>query len=488
MSLGCFFANKLVNYINGELTAPKDNNYLDVYNPATGIAYTKVPESTAVDLDAAICSAKEAFRDWQKVSHQERAQWLRKLANGIEKYSNELAIAESCNTGKPISLAKNLDIARSAANFLFYADAITQFRSDCYSSDPNIINYNLKQPLGIVACISPWNLPLYLLTWKIAPALVTGNCVIAKPSEITPVTATLLAEICAEINFPKGVLSILHGSGNNIGNMIVEHQDISAISFTGGTQTGKKLAVKAAQNLKKVSLELGGKNPAIIFADCDLDKTIDIVVKSAFTNQGQVCLCNSRIYIQDNIYEKFKHKFIEKVADIKIGDPQDIHTQFGAISNKNHYEKILNYIRIAKEDGGSILYGGEPVTIAGRCQSGYFIKPTVIENIPSKSVVNQHEIFGPVITLNKFSTMSEAIFLANDTIYGLATSIFTNDINKANMVAREIKSGIVWINNWMIRDLRTPFGGCKDSGIGREGGDYSLNFFTENKNICITYG
>lgn len=488
MSLEFGTANKLVNYMNGELTAPKDNKYLKVFNPATGQAYTHVPDSTKNDLDAAVHAAKNACRDWQNTTLLERADWLRKLAKSIKKYSTELALAECRNTGKPISLAKSLDIPRAAANFEFYADAITQFKTDCYPMDNNCINYTLKEPLGVVACISPWNLPLYLLTWKVAPALVTGNCVIAKPSEVTPVTATMLAEICVELNFPKGVLSILHGTGNNIGELIVNHPEINAISFTGGTETGKKIAASAGSNLKKVSLELGGKNPAIVLDDCDLDKTIDIIIKSAFSNQGQICLCNSRIYIQDKVYDRFKSQLIERVAMIKIGDPEDIDTQFGAITNKQHYEKIIAYINAAKEEGGSVLCGGDSPSIGGRCQSGYFIVPTVLENIAQDSIVNQHEIFGPVITLNKFSNIEEVIILANNSNYGLATCIFTHDINKANTIARQIKSGIVWVNAWMVRDLRTPFGGCKNSGIGREGGEYSLNFFTENKNICINYG
>lgn len=477
---------KLFNYINGELTAPRQNHYIEVCNPATGEVYTQAPNSTLEDLNAACASAKKNQPMWAGLEAQERANWLRKLADGIKKYGDELALAECRDTGKPISIARSLDIPRCSANFEFFADAITQYHTECYPMQ-NAVNYTLREPLGIVACISPWNLPLYLLTWKIAPALVTGNCVIAKPSEITPNTANVLAQICKEVDFPAGVLSILHGQGSQIGDLITEHPDISAVSFTGGTATGTHISERCAKKLKKVSLELGGKNPAIVFSDCDLDKTVKTIVRSAFANQGQVCLCNSRIYIEDELYPDFREKFISETQKLKIGDPEEITTNFGAITNLAQYDKILSAIEQAKNNKANILLGGNKLYLDGRCSGGSFIEPTIMENLSLDCETNQNEIFGPVVTLNKFSSEEEAVKLANGTKYGLAATVFSNNIGKAHRVAAKIQSGVVWINEWMQRDLRIHFGGMKQSGIGREGGFNSLNFFTETKNIYFNY-
>lgn len=480
----------IYNYINGELSNPIENNYLDVTNPATGEIYSKVPDSSLSDLDAAISAAKKALYNWRNTSIQDRSNWLRKLSEQIRKNIDKLALAESIDTGKPISLAKSLDIPRSSYNLEFYADLITSYNNKSYFTNINnnqAINYTLKHPLGIVACISPWNLPLYLLTWKIAPALVTGNCVIAKPSEVTPYTASLLAELCNEINFPAGVLSILHGSGSKIGELITTHPDISAISFTGGTKTGAHIAQQAVKHLKKISLELGGKNPAIVFADCDIDKTVDIISKSAFTNQGQICLCNSRIYIESKIYNIFKEKLINKTNNIKIGHPQNNTTEFGAITSKLQYEKILNIIDHAViNNNGSLLTNLDYKNYKNKEHpNGYYIKPTILENLDINTEINQEETFGPVITLSKFDSEEEAIELANNTKYGLAACVFSNTISTANRVASKIQAGTVWINHWMLRELKAPFGGMKASGIGREGGYNSLDFFTEEQNICF---
>lgn len=398
-----------------------------------------------------------------------------------------LAEAEAIDNGKPITLAKNVDIYRASANIRFFAQAITQFSSESHAMEDVAINYTLRDPIGVVGCISPWNLPLYLFTWKIAPALASGNAVIAKPSEITPMTAFLFSKLCIEAGLPDGVLNILHGTGPSIGGPLTTHPKIKALSFTGGTATGAQITKVTAGMFKKLSLELGGKNPTLVFADCDFEDTVNNVVRAAFSNQGQICLCGSRIYIERPIYEKFKLAFVEKVQQIKIGDPLQTDTQHGALVSKAHMEKVLSYIELAQEEGGTILTGGNQVTLEGRCENGFFVEPTVIEGLTNHCRTNQEEIFGPVCTIMPFDTDDEAIILANGTEYGLASSVWTNDLKRAHRVAKEIEAGIVWINCWLLRDLRTPFGGVKSSGVGREGGLEALRFFTEAKNVCVKY-
>ncbi len=477
---------QIQNYINGELKAPASNQYFDNVEPATGKVYSQIPESNNVDLDEAVAAAQAAQPAWAALSIEERSRLLMKLADAVEARSDELARAEAIDNGKPIMLAKMVDCYRASANIRFFASVIVSNSSESHSMGDEGINYTLRDPIGIVGCISPWNLPLYLFTWKIAPALATGNVVIAKPSEVTPMTAYLFSQICAEI-LPKGVLNILHGHGGEVGDQIIRHPKIKAISFTGGTATGKHIASVAAPMFKKLSLELGGKNPTLVFADCDFDKTVSEVTRAAFANQGQICLCGSRIYIERPIYEKFKQAMIERVNKIRIGDPLEEATQHGATVSEAHMNKVLSYIELAKEEGGTVLTGGERLQMPGRLENGYFIAPTVIEGLPLHCRTNQEEIFGPVCTIAPFDSDDEAVELANGTEYGLATSVWSNDVKRCHKLAKQLHFGIVWINTWLMRDLRTPFGGMKASGVGREGGEEALRFFTEPKNVCVKY-
>jgi len=477
----------LSNYIDGNSCPPVSGHYLDNFEPATGKKYGLIPDSDKNDVALAVEAAKKAFPVWSSLSNEKRSDWLLKIASAIEDKIELFAQAESKDNGKPVNLAKSMDIPRAVANFRFFAHAITQYSSESHHLQGIGINYTLRQAIGIVGCISPWNLPLYLLTWKIAPALAAGNTVVAKPSEITPYTAYLLSEVCVEIGLPAGVLNFVHGFGPKVGETICIHPDVKAISFTGGTATGKKIASVAAPLFKKLSLELGGKNPTIIFADCNYEKMLQTTVRSAFTNQGQICLCGSRIYIERPLYEKFKDDFVRKVSELKIGDPDEKDTKMGAIVSEGHMNKILSYIQLAVEEGGEILTGGSRTILSGRCAQGWFIQPTVIEGLSPFCRTNQEEIFGPVVTIAPFDTEEEVIRLANSTVFGLAATLWTENITKAHSMAEKLENGIVWINCWLVRDLRTPFGGVKNSGVGREGGIEALHFFTEAKNICISY-
>jgi aminomuconate-semialdehyde/2-hydroxymuconate-6-semialdehyde dehydrogenase len=412
---------------------------------------------------------------------------MMRVSDLILRDLNKLALAESIDNGKPVSLARAVDIPRAAANFKFYATAAMHFASESHGTSGHSINYTLRQPIGVVGCISPWNLPLYLFTWKIAPALAAGNCVVAKPSEITPMTAFLLSELCIEAGFPPGVLNIVHGTGPGAGAAIVEHNDVAAISFTGGTATGEWIAREAAPKFKKLSLELGGKNPNIIFADCDYEDMLETSVRSSFSNQGQICLCGSRIFVERTIYQKFRDDFVAKVRALTVGDPLEPESNIGAVVSKPHMEKVLSYIELAKEEGGLILCGGENIEVDGRCTGGYFLEPTVIENLSHDCRTNQEEIFGPVVTIMPFDKEEEVLQYANSVKYGLAATLWTSDLKRAHKMAEKLECGIVWVNTWMMRDLRTPFGGVKASGMGREGGFEALRFFTEEKNVCIAY-
>jgi aminomuconate-semialdehyde/2-hydroxymuconate-6-semialdehyde dehydrogenase len=476
---------KLLNYINGELVNPIGNTWLDNYEPATGNVYSQIPDSDERDVQLAVKAASAAFEEWSGFSNEKRSDLILKVAALIEERMDEFVAAESKDNGKPLKLARAVDIPRAISNFKFFATGILHFASESHYMQGVGVNYTTRKPIGVVGCISPWNLPLYLFTWKIAPALAAGNCVIAKPSEITPYTAYLLSQVCIDAGLPKGVLNIVHGLGGKVGQAIVEHADIKAISFTGGTETGKRIASIAAPMFKKMSLELGGKNPNIIFADADMEDAVKTSVLSSFSNQGQICLCGSRIFVQKDVYEQFKIAFIEKVKSLKVGDPQEENTNVGAVVSLPHQEKILSYIQLAKEEGGVVLQGGNKVNLEGRCAQGYFVEPTVIEGLAYNCRTNQEEIFGPVVTLTPFETEEEALQMANSVRYGLAASVWTNDLKRAHRVADKIESGIVWINSWMVRDLRTPFGGVKQSGVGREGGWEALRFFTEAKNIFI---
>jgi aminomuconate-semialdehyde/2-hydroxymuconate-6-semialdehyde dehydrogenase len=477
--------NKISNYIDGKLQAPIAGGYMDLYDPSKGEVYAQVPSSDAKDVELAYASAEAAFEDWSNTSIDERSRILHKIADLIEDNLEILAKAESLDNGKPIWLAKKVDIPRASSNFRFFAQAITQFSTSAHEMT-NAINYTLRQPLGVVATISPWNLPLYLFTWKIAPALAAGNTVIAKPSEVTPMSAYLLSELCIEAGLPKGVLNIIHGDGLQVGAELSKHKKIKAISFTGSTRVGAEIAKVAAPMFKKVSLEMGGKNPNIIFADCDYDKMLRTTINSSFANQGQICLCGSRIYVERSIYDKFKKDFVEKTKAMKVGPPDQKDTKLGALVSKAHYEKVLSHIEIAKSEGGHILTGGEAIFPAGH-EKGWYIAPTIIDGLPNMCRTNQEEIFGPVVTIMPFDTEEEALSYANSTDYGLSATVWTENLSRANRMAKHIHAGIIWINTWLLRDLRTPFGGVKNSGVGREGGFEALRFFTEPKNVCIQF-
>lgn len=478
---------QLLNYINGALVPPQSGTYLDNYEPATGKVYSQIPDSDERDINLATEAARLAFPAWSAMRIEERSAILERISQGIQDRLEFLAEAESRDNGKPLWLARTVDIPRARDNFHFFATAILHFASESHTGSPEVINYTLRKPIGVAGCISPWNLPLYLFTWKIAPALAAGNCVVAKPSEITPMTAFLLSEICMDAGLPAGVLNIVHGLGSKVGDAISSHPDISMVSFTGGTATGKRIASIAAPMFKKLSLELGGKNPNIIFADCDFEKMLKTTLNSSFSNQGQICLCGSRIFIERSIYEKFKSRFVEEVNNMRVGDPMDEHSRMGAIVSEAHFEKVKSYIALAQEEGGTVLSGGVPVNPGGRCSEGWFLRPTVIEGLAYDCRTNMEEIFGPVVTLTPFDTEEEVLMYANATEYGLAATVWTENLSRAHRMAASIKSGIVWINCWLLRDLRTPFGGMKNSGVGREGGWEALRFFTEPKNVCIKF-
>jgi len=477
----------LHHYINGELRPSATDRWLDNYEPATGQVYARIADAGQAELEAAVAAAQQAFPVWSRTPAEERAQWLLKLAAALEAQLETFAQAESRDNGKPVSLARKLDIPRAVANLRFYAAAATQFASEAHPMEQGALNYTLRQPLGVVGCISPWNLPLYLFTWKIAPALAAGNCVIAKPSEITPYTAYLFSALCRDAGLPPGVLNVLHGHGAGIGQQIVEHPAIKAISFTGGTHTGARIAASAAPLFKKLSLELGGKNASIVFADCDFDLTLRETLRAAFSNQGEICLCGSRILVERKLYNRFRDAFVAQAAALRVGDPQDAATDQGALVSEAHMHKVLSCIETARAEGGKLLTGGERVRINGRCNAGWFVAPTVIENLDASSRTNQEEIFGPVVTLLPFESEADAIALANSTRYGLAGSVWTQDLGRAHRVAAAVDAGLLWINCWMLRDLRVPMGGMKDSGVGREGGFDALRFFTEAKNVCVKY-
>lgn len=478
----------LENYIGGNFIGPLSGKFLDGINPATAEVYYQTPNSNEKDIEVAVHAAQKAFQEWSNSSTETRFRILNRIADLIDGHLEELALAETNDNGKPLWLSKQVDIRRASDNFRFFATGIMHFAGEShFTNDKSAINYTLRQPVGIVGCISPWNLPLYLFTWKIAPALAAGNCVIAKPSEVTPVTSFLLGKICKEAGLPDGVLNIVHGDGINCGEAIIRHPGIKAVSFTGSTRAGERIASIAAPMFKKLSLELGGKNPTIIFADCDWEKLFKEIIRSSFGNQGQICLCGSRILIEKKAYEEFKKHFVDITTKQNVGDPLEGASKQGAIASKAHFEKVMNCIEIAKQEGGKILCGGKSVKVDGRCANGYFIEPTIIEGLGPNCKTNQEEIFGPVVTLQPFETEEEALQLANATNYGLAASIWTQDASRANRMAANVQSGIIWVNCWLLRDLRTPFGGMKNSGVGREGGWEALKFFTEVKNVCVQF-
>ncbi|MCC6463157.1 MAG: aldehyde dehydrogenase [Saprospiraceae bacterium] len=474
----------LQNFINGQFVAPAGGQYLDNYNPATGQVYGKIPDSGPEDVEAAVAAATAAFPAWAAMPLEQRHDILRGISDGILAKLDHLAEAESLDSGKTISTARSVDIPRAALNFKFFATALLHFASESHQM-PGALSYTLRQPLGVVGGISPWNLPLYLFTWKIAPALAAGNCVVGKPSEVTPYTAYLLGEICNAAGLPPGVLNIVHGLGPCAGEAIVRHPQIKAVSFTGSTRAGAEIARIAAPMFKKLSLELGGKNPNLIFADCDYEQMLQTTVASSFNNQGQICLCGSRIYVERSIYDRFKKDFVECVQAMRVGDPADPGSRLGAVVSKLHFDKVLSYIDLAREEGGTILCGGTALSLPGPLAGGWYIAPTVVEGLPIGCRSNQEEIFGPVVTIQPFDTDDEALALANGVPYGLSSTLWTNNLRRTQRFAAELQAGIVWVNCWLLRDLRTPFGGVKQSGVGREGGWEAMRFFMETKNVTL---
>lgn len=475
------------NYINGALVPALSGDYLENLTPSTGEVYSYLPDSGPADVDQAVKAAQEAFPGWSNAEPRTRFRLMMRIADIIEQNLEVYAKAEALDSGKPFSMASTVDIPRAQSNFRFFATAALQFGSESHHMAGSAINYTLRQPLGVVGCISPWNLPLYLFTWKIAPALAAGNTVVAKPSELTPMTAFLLSQACIEAGLPAGVLNIVHGLGPKAGQAIVEHPETKAISFTGGTKTGQHIARTAAPMFKKLSLELGGKNPNIIFADCDFDEMMVQTLRSSFSNNGQICLCGSRIYVQRPIYERFRDELVKRTQFLKVGPPLAKDTDLGALVSKAHMEKVQAYLSLAEVEGGKILCGGTVVNPGGTYENGYYLRPAVVDGLPIGCRTNQEEIFGPVVSIAPFDTEAEALELANGTPYGLSATLWTQDVSRAHRMAEKLQAGIVWVNCWMVRDLRTPFGGMKQSGVGREGGQEALRFFTEPKNVCVKY-
>lgn len=477
--------DQVLNYINGTMRAAQGGGWLDNYAPAEGAVYSRIADSGAEDVELAVDAARKAMPGWVTLGRQGRHDALMRVAALVERDLELFAEAESRDNGKPVSLAREVDIPRAISNLRFFATAILHWGSEAHITDGEAINYTDRQPAGIAGCISPWNLPLYLFTWKIAPALAAGCTVVAKPSEITPYTADMLAERCVEAGFPPGVLNIVQGTGPKVGAAIVAHPAITAVSFTGGTATGAHIASVAAPMFKKLSLELGGKNAVLVFADCDFDRMIEETIRSSFRNQGQICLCGSRILVERSIYNRFKDAFVERAKSLRTGDPQKADSDLGALVSEAHLQKVLGHVALAKQEGGKILCGGGRLVLEGNLRNGWYMEPTVIEGLGPQCRTNQEEIFGPVVTLQPFDTEDEAVENANGTPYGLASTLWTSDGTRMHRVAHRLKSGIVWVNCWMLRDLRTPFGGMKQSGVGREGGVEALRFFTEPRNVCI---
>jgi aminomuconate-semialdehyde/2-hydroxymuconate-6-semialdehyde dehydrogenase len=476
---------KILNYVNGVLQEPRSGKYLDNYDPSIGSVYSLIPDSDARDVSEAVAAALDAFPDWSSMLVERRSAFLQRIADLIDRDIDLLARAESIDNGKPLSLARSLDIPRASANLRFFATGALHFSSEAHTTGTEAVNYTLRTPLGVAGCISPWNLPLYLFTWKIAPALAAGCTVVAKPSELSPMTAYIFSKLCMEAGLPKGVLNIVHGIGSKTGQAIVEHPEVIAISFTGGTVTGKKIASTAAPMFKKLSLELGGKNPNIIFADCDLERALNVSLQSSFSNQGEICLCGSRILVEKSLYNEFVDAFVAGTKKLNVGDPLEVGTDIGALISENHLNKVSGYVDLARTEGGQILTGGKRVIVKGRCAHGYFLEPTVIVGLDNECRTNQEEIFGPVVTIMPFDTELDAVRFSNSTSYGLSASLWTENLKRAHRVSAQIKSGIIWVNCWLFRDLRTPFGGMKQSGLGREGGWEALKFFTDVKNVCV---
>ena len=476
------------NFIGGDFVKAQNHKRIDNLEPATGQLLSTIPRSGAQAIDEAVTAAEQALKgDWGASTTEERAGFCEAIARGIEDRFEEFATLESRDTGKPLNLTKAVDIPRSIANFRFFAGAVRHASAGCHEM-PTAINYTLTRPLGIVGLITPWNLPLYLLSWKTAPALAMGNAVIAKPSEMTPLSAGALAEVIQDVGLPAGAFNLVQGYGFETGQALVEHPGIQGISFTGGTETGAKVAASAASSFKKLSLELGGKNATIVFADADFEQAACGAVRAGFLNQGQICLCGSRVFVQRDIHDEFLAALIERVSAMRVGDPADPNTDLGSLISRTHRKKVESYISLAQDEGGRICIGGERPDLPKAQQQGAFLQPTIISELDPMCRTATEEIFGPVITVHPFDTEDEVVHLANHVRYGLSASVWTQDLSRAHRVSAALQTGMVWVNTWLLRDLRVPFGGIKDSGVGREGGRHSLEFFSESKNICIHLG
>lgn len=475
----------LRNYIGGQFLTHSGGQWMDNPEPATGSHICRIPLSDASDVDAAVDAARAAQPAWGALSHSERADWLDRIADALEARYEEIAALESRDPGKPISLARTVDAHRSVSNFRFFAGILREHEGEVFEM-ASATNYVVNKPVGVGALITPWNLPLYLLSWKVAPAIGMGNTVVCKPSELTPMTADLMMRVIDEVGLPAGVVNLVHGDGAGAGAPLVAHSDVDLVSFTGGTSTGEKVAASAAPAFKKLSLELGGKNASIVFADCDMDSTVAGVVRAGFLNQGQVCLCGSRVLVEDSVYAEFRDRFVDAVEAMRIGDPSDETTDLGALISEDHLAKVQGYVELAKQEGGTLLTGGTPCLPSG-FEGGNWMAPTVIEGLSPDSRCSTEEIFGPVVTLHPFDSEDEAVAIANNTRYGLAGSVWTSDLDKGRRVSEAIDTGMVWVNTWLHRDLRVPFGGVKDSGVGREGGKWSLGFFSEAMNVCVKH-
>jgi len=478
---------QIANLLNGELMPPLSGQYMDNYNPSTGRVYSQVPSCDQDDVNLAVESAKKAFEKWSKTPTADRVSLMMKLADLIDRDKEALAIAESQDQGKPLWLARSVDIPRASANLRFFAHAVMNHKSVAFTDTANVVEYINRPSIGPCALISPWNLPLYLLTWKVAPCIATGNTAICKPSELTPMTAFLFSQLVIEAGFPPGVINIIHGPGGVTGEALIQHKDVPVISFTGGTKTGAHIATQVAPHFKKLSLELGGKNPNIIFADCDYEKALSTSVRASFLNQGEICLCGSRIFVEQSLYPKFLSDFVLETDKLIVGDPMSKKSFLGALVSQQHLEKVKSYVQLARQEGGLVHTQEDVVGLDPTLTEGYFMRPTVISGLSHECRVQQEEIFGPVVTITPFQSEEQVLAMANSVPFGLSASLWTQNSDRVHRVGGQIKSGTVWVNSWMYRNLRAPLGGMKHSGQGREGGDYSLNFFTETQNISIRY-